>query len=190
MNSHMAFVFWIVAMGAGILWLTDHSTRPGPDSDVVSAWPAGSSIEQSKNPCVIVFLHPHCPCSLSTMRQLNRITARARNKTEFHEFVFVFYCPSNKPENWIEGKLWEMAKNLGRVIVDVDGVEFRRFGAATSGHVFLFENDGLNFSGGITSGRGHDGGSPSADALCVLLNGGKAKSRFAVFGCEIGGKGD
>ena len=185
MNSQIVFVFWILAMGAGILWLTDHSTRPGPSSDVVSAWSAESSIRQSEDPCVIVFLHPHCPCSLSTMRQLNRIAAGMNNKTAVNEFVFVFYCPSDKPENWVDGKLWTMAKKLGRMIVDIDGVEARRFGATTSGHVFLLENDSLKFSGGITSGRGHDGDSPSADALRTLLNGGKSKSRFAVFGCEI-----
>jgi len=152
MSNCKPFVCWVLAMSAGILWLTDHSTRPGPTPDVIQAWPAGSLIQQRENACVITFLHPHCPCSLSTMRQLNQIVARGDVDTAEIDFVFVFYCPTSKNEDWIEGKLCLMAKQLGRVIVDFDGAETDRFGAKTSGHMFLFGNDELKFSGGITSG--------------------------------------
>jgi hypothetical protein len=72
---------------------------------------------------------------------------------------------------------------------DEGGVEAKRFGVATSGHVLLFDRAGrLLFSGGITPARGHEGDSLGRDALIERLAGTRTISGPAtspVFGCPL-----
>jgi hypothetical protein len=91
-------------------------------------------------------------------------------------------------------------------VADPDGEEAQRFGAATSGHVLLFDPAGeLRFSGGITASRGHVGDNDGCDRLIRLLTAGVGAERPSgvgipavsrqplVYGCPIrtswGGRG-
>jgi hypothetical protein len=73
------------------------------------------------------------------------------------------------------------------MVHDHDGVEARRFGAATSGQVILYDARGtLLFSGGITPARGHSGDSTGRDAiLALLIDGSSEASETPVFGCSL-----
>ena len=77
--------------------------------------------------------------------------------------------------------------DTGRVVLDPDGREARRFGVKGSGHVLLYEPSGdLVFSGGITPSRGHEGDNPGRSAVIDLINGGRAAvHRTPVFGCPL-----
>ncbi len=69
-----------------------------------------------------------------------------------------------------------------------DGDEARRFGAATSGHVMLYDAAGrLHFSGGITPARGHEGDSLGRDAVIDLIEAYRSAGRRCspVFGCPL-----
>jgi hypothetical protein len=61
------------------------------------------------------------------------------------------------------------------------------FGAATSGEALLYGPDGrLEFAGGITSSRGHEGDNPGADRIVSLVTTGSAELATApVFGCPL-----
>ena len=188
-QNRIFFLLWIFVITVGLLWLTDHSTRPGIETLTTSNWPENSAIQSKNATILLLFLHPHCPCSLATMTQLNRI-ANQSHTGQSVETKSVFFCPNEfhndtERRQWAEGSLFRQAKSHGDVIIDVDGVEAKRFGVTTSGHVFLYKNKQLVFSGGITSGRGHEGDSPAADALLAHLRGESPISKFAVFGCEI-----
>ena len=73
------------------------------------------------------------------------------------------------------------------VVRDDDGREAQRFGAATSGQTFLYDSRGaLEFSGGITSARGHAGDNAGRTALISLVDRLEtSQRRTQVFGCPL-----
>jgi hypothetical protein len=75
-----------------------------------------------------------------------------------------------------------------RVAPDRNGVEARRFGAGTSGHVVIYGGDGrLLFSGGITGARGHVGDNVGLErAIASLRADSPTCARSPVFGCLLG----
>jgi hypothetical protein len=77
-----------------------------------------------------------------------------------------------------------------RVLWDNDGEEAKRFGAATSGYMLLYDARGtLLFRGGVTVSRGHEGDNEGFDNLVVALRSGRrARTPSRVFGCGIFGE--
>ena len=73
------------------------------------------------------------------------------------------------------------------MIVDLNGAEAHRFGAATSGQAMLYDPAGrLLFSGGLTEARGEAGESEGMDAILHNLGGAPgAATRAPVYGCEL-----
>jgi hypothetical protein len=71
--------------------------------------------------------------------------------------------------------------------VDIDGIAAKRFGAATSGHVIVYDPSGsLVFEGGITAGRGHQGDNTGQIAIIDIVEGRiPTVNHMPVFGCEI-----
>jgi len=96
------------------------------------------------------------------------------------------------PEKWEIAGLWESVANMPgvKLSVDNDGIEARRFGSSTSGHVMLYNTQGqLVFSGGITAARGHSGENDGRSAIVALLTQGQAATdETPVFGCQLFGK--
>jgi hypothetical protein len=70
---------------------------------------------------------------------------------------------------------------------DPGGRETDRFGVKTSGQVLLYGPEGaLQFQGGITAGRGHEGDNAGRAALRALLTGARpADTETFVFGCSM-----
>jgi hypothetical protein len=81
-----------------------------------------------------------------------------------------------------------------RVVADTDGADARRFGAIASGQTMLYGSDGrLQFTGGITGSRGHEGDNAGVDAIEAALQGDRsgldgdrtARTSTFVFGCLL-----
>ncbi len=72
-------------------------------------------------------------------------------------------------------------------MVDVAGRMAAKFGAATSGHCFLYSVTGsLMFHGGITTERGHEGESCGRVSMRDLIAGLPGTiDHSPVFGCEL-----
>ncbi len=138
---------------------------------------------------LVLFVHPKCPCTRATIAELARILRTTKNKLCT---TIYFYCPSREPNTWCtDSNLWNESKLLPGVTtkIDWDGKSARSFGAHCSGQILLYRSsDGkLMFSGGITSGRGHEGDSAGQDAIIEFVNTGKSSiSSTQVFGCSIG----
>jgi hypothetical protein len=117
---------------------------------------------------------------------LGKITTHAQDLLDTY---VVFAQPDGVEDEWVRSGLWRSASEiLGvKVLPDTGGVEARRFGAATSGHAFLFSRAGeLLFNGGITAVRGHAGDNPGASAILSLIIEGTAEiHETAVFGCPL-----
>lgn len=191
MNSYFVFTIWIATIIVGMLWLCDYSTKPGRTLAKVDTWPAESRITRHGDLTLVVFMHPKCPCSRATMRQLEEILNTIKQGKHDVEVHILFYSPSEFSSHWIKTDLWRHANRLGKVQADRDGEEAKSFGAIISGHVLLFDKEDRTFAGGVTSGRGHDGESPGKFALIQLIQG-KPRSRsanappeFPVYGCEL-----
>lgn len=97
--------------------------------------------------------------------------------------------PESAPADWEHTDLLATAKSLpdSRVVID-DRDEIRAcFQASTSGEILLYGVDGrLQFQGGITPGRGHEGASPGEAILTALLKQDAADLHTApVFGCGL-----
>jgi len=73
------------------------------------------------------------------------------------------------------------------VIVDRGGLKAAHFGAKTSGQVMLYAPRGsLEFRGGITGARAHEGDNVGSERIVALVTSGSAeRDQSAVYGCAI-----
>lgn len=177
---------WFSAVIVGMYMLIAHSYICGPRGENPRRWPADSTLIRSETcPTLLVFFHPLCPCSKATLEELTRLLTKHKDKISVH---IAFACDGNSLL-LAQSSLYRDAKDLPgvHVVEDTSGAEAQRFGAATSGHVFLYSPSGrLLFEGGITPARGHEGGNLGTTAIHEWLASGRSTTTTApVFGCEL-----
>lgn len=183
-------MIWLLLLSGSGAFLWHYSTAPGAVGAPVSTAPSGLDVAGRYR--LVMFLHPHCSCSRSSVSNLNHIVQTLPADSQV-EVDLYFFRPENLPGDWHESRLWTDAQRIPQAVchVDVGGQRATEFGVATSGHVLLFAPGGTRvFSGGITSGRGHDGENPGSETLSRLLSGlqselADAPDSFAVYGCAI-----
>ena len=103
---------------------------------------------------LVLFAHPHCPCTRASLHELDGLLAETQNRVSV---TVVFTIPDGVTADWEQGDLWNSATSIPglRVIRDQGGGEAHRFDVEGSGHVLLYAPSGkLLFSGGITASRG------------------------------------
>ena len=184
------FLGWLLAVGVGFGALLRYSNTPGHLAAPPSFWPRSAKIHpQPRRATLIVFAHPQCPCTRATLGELAGILAHSQGSVDAYVY---FYAPESRGAGWVRSELWRDAAAIPGVhpIEDIDGGEIRKFGAATSGQVLLYDASGrLQFNGGITASRGHAGDNDGRDAVASLLQSGRARLHTAfVFGCSLLGE--
>jgi hypothetical protein len=167
--------------------LLNYSNTAGQDGMAPVRWPAQSAIPRiAGKPTLVMFVHPHCPCTRASMSELAEVMARCQKLVSAH---VVFFHPGNSGEEWSHSDLWRAAEAIPGVSVqsDEDGREARLFHGETSGHTILYDGQGrLLFDGGITVARGHSGDNAGTDAIEAMLHGKTAQQAMTpVFGCPI-----
>ncbi len=182
---------WGLLVCVGMFELYRYENTPNATASAPDQYPQDLRLV-GKQPCpiLLVFVHPLCPCSGSTIDKLERLVARLEPRILVS---VVFWHPSDVGPRWHETALWRKAGNLRRVNVidDTDAVMTRRFGVATSGQVLLYDSLGkLQFSGGITSARGHAGDNAGSDAVLSIVRTGNSPVDTTprcceVFGCSL-----
>jgi hypothetical protein len=180
-------VTWCACSGVGLLAMLRYELTPAATTAVTSQWPSGTQlVRDSARPTLVLFLHPRCPCSRATLRELSLLEADCSNQFATQ---IVFVRPVDSGESWEKTDLCRLAERIPAAVVnsDVGGAEAARFGATTSGQAMLFSPDSrLLFQGGITSSRGHEGDNAGRTALTSLINTGQATcTQTAVFGCSL-----
>lgn len=178
---------WILTICASLRPLLSYENAPGRSGTIPSAWPRNSKIALAPDQdTLVMFAHPHCPCTRASISELAESMAEIRNKITAY---VVFLKPSNSTSDWEDTSLRRSAAKIPGVTVisDVDGTEADKFGAETSGHAFLFDSSGrLLFNGGITGSRGHEGDNAGKSAIVSLINQqSAARSDTFVFGCSL-----
>ena len=180
-------VAWIASIAAGMKILVDYSTTPGEGDDPAPSWPEQSHLAAPHGrPVLVMFAHPRCPCTRSSIGELAVIMARCHDAVTAE---VLFLKPDRAQAAWWKTDLWDSAAAIPGVSVTADerGAEARLFGAATSGETLLYDGQGrLLFSGGITGARGHFGDNDGLDAVVALVRGQHpAPSHTFVFGCAL-----
>jgi hypothetical protein len=183
---------WLLAVGAGLSMLSAYAGTPGPPATAAATWPAAASVARdTRTPVLLLFLHPHCPCSRATVGELARLLAVAQAPVATYAF---FYRPADAEAGWERTDLWDSAAAIPgvHVISDERGAQARMFGAFVSGQALLYSASGsLLFSGGITGARGHEGDNPGRTVLTSMLTGQRtAPAHTPVFGCYLHGEAD
>ncbi len=178
---------WMGFVVAGAVAFMELDLRPGPELAGAARWPSASSlVRPTDRPTLVLVAHPKCPCTRATLEQLARIHTRT---TRDFRGIVLFAKPLGVGATWARTDSWARAMELPgfSAVEDLDGAEARLFGATTSGHVFLFGQDGtLLFSGGITAARGTEGPSTGMTSILDLLNGQAPRfPRTPVFGCPV-----
>jgi hypothetical protein len=155
--------------------------------DAPGQWPKNARlVSEHDHAKLVMSLHPRCPCSRASLRELAVLMARAGDRVTARIY---FVEPRSAPANWLDSDLWRDAQLIPGVSVAVDrgGEVSKSFGATTSGQVELYGAGGaLLFSGGITDSRGHEGDNAGLDAILALLRGRAPSTRVsAVYGCPL-----
>jgi hypothetical protein len=135
---------------------------------------------------LLMFLHPHCPCSRASVGELALLMTRCRGRLRAE----VYFCrPAGVSSDWEKTDLWNRAAAIPgvHVISDIAGMKARRMNVRTSGETVLYSADGhLLFHGGITLARGHSGDNAGRAAIVSLIETGRAsRTTHPVFGCSL-----
>lgn len=178
---------WSTTVIAGMLMSVDFQSRPGTSGFAPQNWPQKTSLAApTLDPVVILFLHPYCPCSRVSLDVLNELLQKSPIPVKVQVVFFAsrqFGAPVQESESW------QRAEQLDgvRVVSDYGGTLARQFGALSSGWTVVYDDTGrLQFSGGITAGRGHAGMNHGSAAIAALLNGERVAGRsHCVFGCPL-----
>ncbi|HWA84821.1 MAG TPA: hypothetical protein VG710_01250 [Opitutus sp.] len=178
---------WVLATGVGFRALTEYEMRPGPPALAPDRWPAGTGLSfEHDRSNLVMFAHPQCSCSSASLDELMKIMTLCPGR--LHVAV-CFLNPDGEADGWNHSALWRDANAIPgvEVVADRNGRLATRFGATTSGQVYLFACDGTRvFSGGITGARGHEGDNRGRRAILALLRGEKSAITTApVFGCAL-----
>ncbi|WP_164103071.1 thioredoxin domain-containing protein [Candidatus Laterigemmans baculatus] len=183
----VAAVLWGGLVAAGSVVGSWYENTPAAAHEVVDQWPAETACGlATTRPTLLMFIHPRCPCSRSSISELAVLMTRCEGRVDAQ---VLFLCPTSTSRDWAKTDLWESVRRIPGVAsrMDFDGVEHRRFGARNSGEVFLFAPGGERlFHGGITAGRGHAGDNAGRAALeAILWNQDSPVRTTPVFGCEL-----
>ena len=180
-------LLWGAAVAAGFSMMINFDLTPGDSGDPPAVWPAASAVQRrAGRPDLLMILHPHCPCSRSSLAELEKIATHAVGLASLHVLLVT---PAGAATGWEGDDARLRAERIPGVTVfdDLNGIEARRFNITTSGHTLLYDASGsLRFSGGITAARGHEGDNAGSQAiLSFVLKNATTRSTAPVFGCPV-----
>jgi hypothetical protein len=175
----------MISYGAIALWIYD--AKPGEAAIPPHSIPIDSKNDpQNGMPLMLVFLHPHCPCSRTTVDQLQYLLHVNRGAVECR---VLFVIPPDTEPGWENGNLLRRASLIPGITVERDkaGTQAKHLAVTTSGQVLFYRRDRtLAFCGGITPSRGHAGDCIGSQAITQLLEKEDCPYRQAPsYGCPL-----
>jgi len=180
-------VVWLLASGWALKKIVDYKMTAGQRAVPPIRWPSGTLIPPpTRQATLVMFVHPHCPCTRATVSELARLVEALHGKLSAY---VLFIQPEPFTKEWVESDLWTEVKRIPdvRAMIDRGGKQAELFKSYTSGQVFIYAPDGrLLFNGGITPSRGHEGDNLGIRRIMSLIRTGHAdQAQSAVFGCAL-----
>lgn len=182
----IAATLWLGAVVGGLGLASAYEARAGISADAPRAWPPRTRIARREGRVtVLLFAHPLCPCTRASVRELQRIAARGRERVDIT--VVLAGAPAEPSALGVDESVVRRLLPTATVLVGED--EARTFSVRTSGQVLAYDERGaLAFAGGITPGRGHEGPSVGGDDLLrIALGESPSRGHARVFGCALAG---
>jgi len=142
-----------------------------------------NKITKSAGLRLVVVIHSDCPCSEATLENLQSLGESSLARLNPHIVITGPHATAGS-----ESANVKAAVRLPHASVEFcsEADEFARYGGLTSGQCFLYGPSGaLQFSGGITAGRGVQGNSAGMTAIQAALHGEKGPESAPVFGCQL-----
>lgn len=178
---------WLSTLAGGFYWLLEYKNTPGATAEPPKRWPQASILSRdSRQPTLLLFLHPHCDCSYASLHELKDLLG----EISVRPCIYVLFAsPDSVEDTWHQTGLFEEAKTLKNVnvVVDRGDQERQRFRSWTSGQVLLYDANGeLQYNGGITRARGVRGDNPGRHSIRQLLKGSQSEGPDSpVLGCPL-----
>jgi hypothetical protein len=187
----LAGTLWLASCLAGCYAAMSYDFQPGRLGPRQSRWPIDTTLVPSPaDVTVVAFLHPRCPCTAATVKQLIR-TLQRHPGSRLIAVVFAPPEPTSETE-WEHGEYVQTIRAevpAARIVPDPGGVEARRFGASTSGTILVYDRNGNEtFRGGITDRRGGEGTNPGLcrfDRALAEEGVNEIEVSSPVFGCPL-----
>ena len=179
---------WLLLVGIGFTVLMMYENTAGTTRQLIPSWPGGGTIRPDwRQPTLVMFVHPQCPCSRASVSELSELMEKFSKQLKTY---VLFYKPSSFPYAWAKSDLWLTLQHTPGVtlVEDRDGIEAKRFHASISGQVFFYnKKQELLFSGGLTSTRGQIGYSAGRAFIERFITNEKRGQTTStpVFGCPI-----
>jgi hypothetical protein len=186
--SILAVLAWAGAVIVSGERIWAYQSAPGASGGAPPQWPGSTLVNLSADrPTLIMFVHPRCSCTAASLAELREIATRFAN--EVHLWVLLNTPSDSAAADWEDTSLVKRAREIHNVtaVSDLDGMEAKRFGAETSGHVVIYDPAGnLRFGGGITRARGHAGDNDGVRTVVALLKGQTTqRTTHPTFGCGL-----
>ena len=188
----IAALSWLGVTATATVLMVAYINSPGQSGSPPMNWPISSQVSRDAGrPTLVMFVHPHCPCSKASISELALLMARCQGRINAHVF---FLKPAEMAQDWALTDSWREAAAIPHVSVHYDeaGREAKLFHTETSGDTVLYGAKGnLLFHGGITISRGHSGDNPGRSALQTFVLDQSAQQTQSpvfhtpVFGCSL-----
>lgn len=150
-------------------------------------WPTSPRVSLNRqNPTLLMFVHPHCPCTRASLHELSLLMTRCQGAVDAY---VIAHQPPGTSEEWVKTDLFDFASQIPgvSVLADRGGLLAKQFEAETSGETVVYDTSGkLRFHGGITASRGHQGDNVGRSSVVSLLTqNATLVSDTCVFGCSL-----
>lgn len=176
---------WIAVVAVGLYRIRLYETTPGDALTSPPMWPGSDLVSpHSGKATLLMFVHPRCACTDASLLEMEAIADAVGGRASIW---ILLMRPAGVDEQWNGDWIRERVRHIAnaRLLTDDQGAEAARFGAATSGHVVLYDARGaLLFAGGITETRGHAGDNPARRTVIAAVKGERIQTRVhPVLGC-------
>jgi hypothetical protein len=183
----IVFPLWGILVGVGFWSLWGYETAAGQVHPAATTLPANAvAAPEKQRPTLMMTVHPGCPCSRASMTELARLMTHAKGRLNAY---VIFSQPPGFTEDTTKTDLWTTASAIPDVHVlrDTGGIRCKALNATISGQVFLYDASGaLQFTGGITASRAHEGENDGIDAIEAYLDTGHpTRPSTPVYGCML-----
>ena len=198
---------WACGCAAGFTALMVYGNQPGLVGEQAEGFVLPAEFRTGGGgPTLVMYIHPKCPCTRASIRELERLQADLLHPIQIVAF---FYEPDGIDADGGDAESWrdtDTCRSIARMprtrtVPDPEGRVAAQAGVTTSGTVCLYDGEGRTvFVGGITPSRAHEGDSEGGLALRRLLNESNEDlevlstahreaaglpGRTAVYGCPI-----